>query len=253
MAGNVAEALQEMMSARELATAIGYERHLALSVSNEAELRLLTGDWDAVTVLSLRGLEAAIALDDVGLACDDLLRLAAHPGLPVEDRRAIIEATIPVEQTLGRPHTMIEFDVVALEVEVAAGAETPPERFAHVLTGARELDRPDLEVRVIDAWGSGAPLTAVEGLASRLDEDGDRFALDMVRRRLTGDTGDDQDLRRRGLELYRSAPYARTAAGLAELGITDPPTDAYVAERTPEPDDPEYRLADVLGTIARLG
>ena len=60
MAGDVAGALDAMLSAREVATTIGYERHLALSVSNEAELRLLLGDWDAVTVLSLRGLEAAV-------------------------------------------------------------------------------------------------------------------------------------------------------------------------------------------------
>jgi class 3 adenylate cyclase len=253
MSGDVAGALDAMLSAREVATTIGYERHLALSVSNEAELRLLLGDWDAVTVLSLRGLEAAVTLNDVGLACDDLLRLAAHPALAVDDRREIIDATIPVERRLGRPHTMIEFDVVALEIDVAGGTPIPSERFDHVLTGAEELDRPDLEIRVLEAWGSDAPLTAIEGLASGLDEDGDRFALDMVRRRLTGETAHDQDLRRRGLELYRSAPYARTAAALAELGITDPPTDARVAARTPEPDDPVYRLADLLATITRLG
>ena len=75
----------------------------------------------------------------------------------------------------------------------------------------------------------------------------------MVRRRLTGETEHDHDLRERGLEVYRSAPYARTAAALAELGVVDPPTDAPVEERAPEPDDPVYRLADVLATITRLG
>ena len=118
----------------------------------------------------------------------------------------------------------------------------PSERFDHVLTGARELDRPDLEVRVLEAWGPDAPVTAIEELAPRLDEDGDRFALDMARRRLTGDIDDDHDLRERGLEVYRAAPYARTAAALGELGVVDPPTDAPVEQREPEPDDPVYRL-----------
>ena len=94
MSGDVAGALDAMLSAREVATTIGYERHLALSVSNEADCGCswATGRGSPAVAAWV---EAAVTLSDVGLACDDLLRLAAHPGLSVDDRRAIIDATIP--------------------------------------------------------------------------------------------------------------------------------------------------------------
>ena len=122
MAGDVAQALEAMLTAREVAVEIGYRRHLALSVSNEAELRLLLGDDRAVATLSLRGLHAAISLGDIGLACDNLLRLGADPDLDPADRRAILEASIPIELALHRPHTLIEFRAVAVEVHAILGA-----------------------------------------------------------------------------------------------------------------------------------
>ena len=104
MSDDVASSLDAMFSAREIAEGIGYRRHLALSVSNEAETRLSLGDGPAVTTLSLQGLQAAVALGDVGLACDNLLRLSANPGLTTTDRRAILDPAARLEEGLHRPH-----------------------------------------------------------------------------------------------------------------------------------------------------
>ena len=84
-------------------------------MSNEAQLRLDLGDGPAALALSMRGLQDAVALGDVGLACDNLLRLADLPVLDmgVEDRRAILERSIQLEADLGRPHTKVEFDTAS--------------------------------------------------------------------------------------------------------------------------------------------
>jgi hypothetical protein len=250
MAGDVAQALEAMLAAREVAVEIGYRRHLALSVSNEAELRLLLGDDRAVTTLSLRGLHSAISLGDIGLACDNLLRLGADPDLDPADRRAILEASIPIEQMLHRPHTLIEFRTVALEVRALLGASM--DDAGEVLAEARSLGRPDLELRVLSALGSNADRADLDDLSDRVDEPGDRFLLDVELHRIAADRLQEAALRSRGLELYRKAPYAAHRDALAGLGVTDPPTDVVVPPMVTQPDDPVYSLAAVLDVVGSL-
>ena len=151
MAGDVAQALEAMLAAREVAVEIGYRRHLALSVSNEAELRLLLGDDRAVTTLSLRGLHAATSLGDIGLACDNLLRLGADPDLEPADRRAILQASIPIEVALHRPHTLIEFRTVAVEVDALLGDRWTTPAMCSPKRGA--LDAQTLNCGCCRRWG----------------------------------------------------------------------------------------------------
>ena len=250
MAGDVAQALEAMLAAREVAVEIGYRRHLALSVSNEAELRLLLGDDRAVTTLSLRGLHAATSLGDIGLACDNLLRLGADPDLEPADRRAILQASIPIEVALHRPHTLIEFRTVAVEVDALLGDSMYDA--GDVLAEARSLGRPDLELRVLSALGSNADRADLDDLSARVDEAGDRFLLDVELHRITGNRSQKAALRTRGLELFRKAPYAAYRDALAELGATDPPTDVVVPPMVTQPDDPVYSRASVLEIIGSL-
>ncbi len=252
MSGDVASSLDSMLSAREVAAGIGYRRHLALSVSNEAELRLLVGDGAAVTALSLEGLHAAARLGDIGLACDNLLRLGANPGLSTADRRAIIGASVPLEETLGRPHTMIEFQAVSIEIAALepGGASIADAR--EVLRDARDLERPDLELRILSALGSRADRPDAVDLASRLDEPGDRFLIDVELRRISGDHGADDELRARGRALYRTVPFLTYRAALEGLGVQDPPTDVVVPRMEAGPDDPIYSLRAVLTVIETL-
>ena len=252
MAGDAAEALEAMLSARVVAVEIGYRRHLALSVSNEAELRLLLGEDAAVTQLSLRGLRAAATLGDVGLACDNLLRLAADPDLDTADRRAILEASIPLEEDLHRPHTLIEFRTVAIEVGAREPSDVSAEEADAVLAEARELGRPDLELRVLSVLRSRADPALLADLGARLDEAGERFLLDVELRRITGDRDADDELRTRGRELYRKAPYATYRAALSELGVSDPPTDVIVPARASEDAEERYSLRSVLDLIEKL-
>ena len=172
-----------------------------------------------------------MTLNDVGLACDDLLRSAAHPGLSVDDRRRDHRRNDPRG---AQARTAAHDDRVrrrrAWRSTCGRSAESL-RAVRPILTGARELDRPDLEIRVLEAWGSDAPLKAIEELASRLDEDGDRFALDMVRRRLTGETATTTTSANAAWSSSALRPTRGRPAALAELGVVDPPTDAPVEQR----------------------
>ena len=252
MSGDIAASLEALFSAREIAQRIGYRRHIALSVSNEAETRLSLDDRDAVTTLSLRALTDAQALGDIGLACDNLLRLGANPALSTSDRLAILERAMGLEASLGRAHLLIEWATLSIEIAAVEPDQDPAERAEAVLAEARELGRPDLELRVLSALGARADLAALDDLGSRLEEPGDRFLLDMERRRITNDHGDDDDLRVRGLELYRRAPFAVYRDGLAELGIQEPPTDVVIPPMEASDDDPVYSLPSVMDLIESL-
>ena len=121
-----------------------------------------------------------------------------------------------------------------------------------VLAEARGLGRPDLELRVLSALGARAGEAPILDLRSRIGEPGDRFLVDIVLRRVTGSRDGDEELRARGLGLYRKAPYAAYRAALAELGESDPPTDVVVPPVSASDDDPVYSLRAVLDLIDTL-
>ena len=248
MAGDITSSLEVMFSARRIAEDIGYRRHMALSVSNEGETRLLLGDWPAVTALSVEGLRAAVALGDAGLAGQNLLHLAADPALSITDRRAILGPSLSLEEGLHRPHPMVECRTVSIELAALEPVGISDREADDVLAEARELGRPDLELRVLSALGTNADRTGLLDLRTRIDEPGDRFLVDVALRRVTGDRGDDEELRLRGLSLYRATPFAAYRAALSELGEPDPPTDVVIPPAEAS-GDPGYSLASVLELI----
>ena len=85
-----------------------------------------------------------------------------------------------------------------------------------------------------------------------MDEAGDRFLLDVELHRITGNRSQESELRTRGLELFRKAPYAAYRDALAGLGATDPPTDVVVPPMVTQPGDPVYSRASVLEIIGSL-
>ena len=112
---------------------------------------------------------------------------------------------------------------------------------------------PDLELRVLSARGAEhADHGALIELASRLDEPGDRFLVDVALRRIAGDMTRDEELRRRGLALYRTTPFSTYRAALAELGETGPAADIVVPPKEASADAPVYSLQSTLDLIETL-
>lgn len=252
MTGDVESAFSEMQLARDLATHLGYRRHLALSAGNEAELRLELGDETTSLALAYEALRGCSALGDVGLACDNLLRIAANPSLPPTTRRSIIGPAMALDDQLERPDSAPEFRVVAVEIAAAEGTPTLGDDAQAALAMARARGRDDLELRVFGALGTTADPEALRKLRERLEDDGDRFLADVYLRAIGGDRDDAAALATRGLDLYRRTPFARYERALATLGVRDAPTDVEIPSRVTADGGAPFDLDAVLATIDEL-
>ena len=225
-----------------------------MSVGNEAELRLQFGDVAASATLALQGLRAASAIGDVGLACDNLLRLAANPTIGSVDRRAIHRASMELEADLRRPHELAEFRVVGLEnrCEGVDGddRESTPRTCSRRCATSTALTSSCVCSRPLAIGWTKAPSTIFRhppGCAGRSVR-----ARRVAAAGTTGDQRDDDGLRARGLELYRTTPFAACRAALEELGVHDAPTEVTVPARASEPDDPVYSVEAVLDVVHEL-
>ena len=246
--GDIGASMVALTEARQLASGIGYRRHLAMSQGNESEIRLLVGDFDRALPGTMTSLVVLAQLGDVGMGSDSLLRLAANRSLPVGDRARIMDAGIALERRLDRPHALADWRVA--EVELLASGPTAGPAAERVRAEAIDLDRPDLELRVL-LTGTVEPTDDELGqLRGRLDSDGERFLCDVVRARRSSDLAAPTELLDRGRALYRRTPFLSYREALIELGEADPVADVTLPPRVPTDDDVDYALDLVLEIIA---
>ncbi len=98
--GDFRESLQRLAQARQLADAIGYLRHLALSLDNEAQLRAALGDPYATPCASA-AVRRSLELGDLATAADALHSwVTAKPGLAVDP--GVWRRLVAIERRLGR-------------------------------------------------------------------------------------------------------------------------------------------------------
>ena len=234
--GEMQSSVEALLSARDLAVRIGYRRHLAISQGNEAEIRLLVGDYAAVGPGAMTSLDMSAQHGDVGMAADDLLRLASDRDLPAADRHRIFADGMALEQRLDRPHALAEWLVARAEFADERHDERHGELAAEALELARRLERPDLELRL--ALGNQAQFepTELADLRQRVDTEGERFLADVASWRLSG-LPHPTELVDRGRALFRHTPFVAYRQALARLGDPEPPTDVVLRPREPSDGD----------------
>jgi hypothetical protein len=190
MTGQRTACVERLAQARQIADAIGYRRHLALNLNNEAQLRAGLGDAYATSCAAV-AVERSLELGDVTTAADALHTwLTAKPSLTADPAlwRRLVDVDISLDRWLEAAAELAELAIVlartgrraptreaAREAVVAAeqavpGSDSSPVRrrasFARLLAEAHDPARRTPRVRA-DVLAEFDRLAAEEDLEER--------------------------------------------------------------------------------------
>ena len=183
--GDLDRAMQLLLEARAAAEDIGYRRHLALSLGNEASILLLRSNRAGAVAAATKAAGLLIELGDLPSALsflDTLLRAVSDIVDPVALRPRLVRV-VTLERGLGRAQPLAESLILLAACEVASGH---PAAGLDAAVEAAELARAigieSLEVvaRGLLAGGEAAGRTATSVLREVGDGDRDDTPIDLA-------------------------------------------------------------------------
>ncbi|WP_340540236.1 AAA family ATPase [Nocardioides sp. GXZ039] len=230
--GNHSDCLRLLSQARTVADHIGYRRHLAMSLSNEAQLRAGMGDRHAGACASV-AIEKSLDLGDPTTAANALhtwlsASELAEPGANVEAWRRLASIDASLGRVVLEARDRAGLAVAAAhagDAGTAAASATAAEEVAAAVGRADLRRRAGLARSVAEASNEDA-LASLRILAEDAAEEGDRRELAeiaMERWRRSG-SGEDAEAAFVLLEsAHEVEPSVTVRAWFAELGASAPP------------------------------
>ena len=196
--------------ARELADTIGYRRHLAYNLTNEAQLRSTLGDPAAAACAAL-AVQRSLELGDPGAAANAVHTwITSDPALMASV--GIWQRVVGIEVALARRAYAAEAGVELALTEARAGHSRQAVRAARDAVGTvADLDQPRVELR---AWL--ARLLAAAGPRTTRTQHNQKALLDGLSALAAADTLSEVDRAEVAVERWRSTrdEVDREVAGL---------------------------------------
>jgi len=230
--GHHDECIRLLAEARTLADDIGYRRHLAVNLSNEAQLRAVLGD-PYVAACAATAIKRSVDMGDLPAAASTLHTwLSATPALAASvDRWArLTQLDASLDRMLAATTDRAELSVVAARAgrrEVALEAAAVADAAAHELEQLQLLPRVRLGRLLAARPTDGAPaesfLAALDELASDPDtEDLERAEIALDRWRTTRTEADRRSAVALATKAFDVEPSAVVRAWFTELGELGP-------------------------------
>lgn len=248
MTGNHARCIELLTRARQRADEIGYRRHLALNLSNEAQLRVALGDPFA-TVCARLAVERSLYLGDLGTAADALHTwVTATPELAAD--ATLWRRLAGVDEALDR---FLEAALAWAELAVVLARSGRAEGARDAVRRAEDCARGEVTDRVRNRLELARVLTEAHQAAS--DRAPGRAAavkaLGRLADELTDELGDGlggRDAAELALDrwrLSRSGADRRVAASLSLVAMEEEPS-AVVRSWLQELGEPVPEAPDAL-------